>query len=142
MKQFQITYNSDETFIKKLEEIDQWCNTDLTYTTIFRIYSQDMNLNHICHICDILDDRMPEALYLGCTANANILDGTLVDAEAILICTVFEYETTKVDILQFPFSEENVKEDVQAVKDHCTVNPWVNSAEMHGTIMDMSMKEF
>ena len=142
MKQFQITYNNDETFINKLEEINQWCNTNSAYATIFRIYSQDMNLDHIRHICDILDDRMPEALYLGCTANANILDGVLADAEIILTCTVFEYETTKVDILQFPFLEENVKEDVAQLKEFCAANPWVNSVEMHATIMDMSMKEF
>ena len=142
MKQFQITYNNDEAFIKKLEEINQWCSTNSTYTTIFRIYSQDMNLDHIRHICDILDDRMPEALYLGCTANANILDGALAEAEIILTCTVFEYESTKAEILQFPFLEENVKEDVAQLKKFCIANPWVNSVEMHATIMDMSMKEF
>ena len=142
MKQFQITYSNDETFIKKLEEIDQWCSANSAYTTIFRIYSQDMNLDHLHHICDILDDKMPEALYLGCTANANILDGALAGAEIILTCTVFEYETTKAEILQFPFLEENVKEDVAQLKEFCTSNPWVNSVEMHATIMDMSMKEF
>ena len=142
MKQFQITYNNDEAFIKKLEEINEWCNTNSAYTTIFRIYSQDMNLDHIRHICDILDDRMPEALYLGCTANANILDGALAEAEIILTCTVFEYESTKAEILQFPFLEENVKEDVAQLKEFCIANPWVNSVEMHATIMDMSMKEF
>lgn len=142
MKQFQITYNNDEAFIKKLKEINEWCNTNSAYTTIFRIYSQDMNLDHIRHICDILDDRMPEALYLGCTANANILDGALAEAEIILTCTVFEYESTKAEILQFPFLEENVKEDVAQLKEFCIANPWVNSVEMHATIMDMSMKEF
>lgn len=142
MKQFQITYNNDEAFINKLEEINQWCSTNSSYTTIFRIYSQDMNLDHIRHICNILDDRMPEALYLGCTANANILDGALADAEIILTCTVFEYETTKAEILQFPFLEENVKEDVAELKKFCLANSWVNSVEMHATIMDMSMKEF
>ena len=142
MKQFQITYENDETLITKLEEINQWCSTNSAYTTIFRLYSQDMNLDHIRHICDILDERMPEALYLGCTANANILDGALAEAEIILTCTIFEYESTKAEILQFPFLEENVKDDVAELKKFCIANPWVNSVEMHATIMDMSMKEF
>ena len=142
MKQFQIAYKNDEKFIEKLEEINEWCSTNAAYTTVFRIYSQDMNLDHIRHLCDILDDRMPEALYLGCTANANMLDGALADAEIILTCTVFEYESTKAEILQFPFLEENVKEDVAQLKKFCIANPWVNSVEMHATIMDMSMKEF
>ena len=142
MKQFQITYENDETLITKLEEINQWCSTNSAYTTIFRLYSQDMNLDHIRHICDILDERMPEALYLGCTANANILDGALAEAEIILTCTIFEYESTKAEILQFPFLEEDVKDDVAELKKFCIANPWVNSVEMHATIMDMSMKEF
>lgn len=142
MKQFQIAYKNDESFIEKLKEINQWCGSNPAYTIIFRIYSQDMDLDHIRHLCDILDDQMPEALYLGCTANANILDGALAEAEIILTCTIFEYETTKAEILQFPFLEENVKEDVAELKKFCIANPWVNSVEMHATIMDMSMKEF
>ena len=109
---------------------------------IFRIYSEDMERDHIQHICDILDEKMPDALYLGCTANANILDAVLAKAKIIITCTVFEYETTKAAILQFPFLEENVKEDVERLKSYCQENPWVSSVEMHATIMDMSMKEF
>ena len=142
MKQFQIAYENDKILINKLEEINRWCSTNSSYTTIFRIYSQDMNLDHIRNICDILDNRMPEALYLGCTANANILEGALSEAQIILTCTIFEYETTKAEILQFPFLEENVKDDVAQLKEFCIANPWVNSVEMHATIMDMSMKEF
>ncbi|MCH5267956.1 MAG: GGDEF domain-containing protein [Lachnospiraceae bacterium] len=142
MKQFQISFKDDEAFCRELAEIKQWCQINPAYTTIFRIYSEDMDYDHIRHICDILDDKMPDALYLGCTANANLLDGVLAKAEIIITCTIFEYETTQAKILQFPFLEENVKEDVDKLKACCEENPWVNSVEMHATIMDMSMKEF
>lgn len=142
MKQFQISFQDDETFCQKLEEIKQWCNTNPAYTKIFRIYSQDMDCDHIQHICDILDQQMPDALYLGCSTNANILDGALASGRIILTCTIFEYETTKAKILQFPFLEENVKDDVAELRKYCEENTWVNSVEMHATIMDMSMKEF
>lgn len=142
MKQYQILFENDETFCKELEKIEQWCSSNPSYTKIFRIYSQDMNYDHIQHVCDILDDKMPDALYLGCTANANIIDGALAKAEIILSCTIFEYETTKAHILQFPFLEEDVKADVDELKKVCAANPWVSAVEMHATIMDMSMKEF
>lgn len=142
MKQYQISFKNDETFCQELNDIKQWCNSNPAYTTIFRIYSQDMNYDNIKHICDILDEQMPDALYLGCTSNANIIDAVLAEAEIIISCTIFEYETTKAKILQFPFLEENVKDDVDELKKCCEENPWVNSVEMHATIMDMSMKEF
>ena len=142
MKQFNIIYNNDEAFCRELEKIDQWRAANKSYSTLFRIYSDDMDFGHIKHVCDILDEKMPDALYLGCTSNANIMDGALTDASIIMSCTVFEYETTEMKVLQFPFLEENVKADVCALREYCRENPWVRAVEMHATIMDMSMKEF
>ena len=142
MKQFQIRYKDDKGFLENLKEIKQWRDSHSGYVTIFRIYSEDMELEHIRHICDCLDNEMPDALYLGCTANANIMDGALADTKIILTCTIFEYETTQAKILQLPFSEENAAQDVAELKKCCDANPWVQAVEMHATIMDMSMMEF
>lgn len=142
MKQFQILYKDDKEFIEKLTEIKQWRASHSAYVTIFRIYSEDMEFEHIRHICDCLDDEMPDALYLGCTTNANIMDGALSHTKIILTCTIFEYETTQAKILQLPFSEENAAQDVAELKKCCDANPWVHAVEMHATIMDMSMMEF
>lgn len=142
MKQFQIPYKDEEGFLEGLQEIKQWRNSNSGYVTIFRIYSEDMNLEHIQRICHYLDEEMPDALYLGCTTNANILDGALSDAKIIITCAIFEYETTQAKILQFPFTEENAAEDVAALRAYCDDNPWVQAVEMHATIMDMSMMEF
>lgn len=142
MKQFHITYDNDENFFGKLEDINRWCQKNTAYKMIFRIYSQDMDKEHIDHVCHILDDRMPEALYLGCTSNANIQDGSFTESELLIICTVLEYETTQALLLQYPFTEDNYKEAVDGLKQCCEENPWVKSVEMHATIMDMSMKGF
>ena len=142
MKQFQIMYENDWVFCEELEKINQWRSENAAYATLFRIYSDDMNLEHIKHVCDILDEKMPDAYYLGCTSNANIMEGALTSAHIILSCTVFEYETTQLKVLQFPFREATVKEDVGALRKYCEDNPWVRAVEMHATIMYMSMKEF
>lgn len=142
MKQFQILYKEDGGFLEELKEIKKWRASHSAYVTIFRIYSEDMNLEHIRHICDCLDNEMPDALYLGCTTNANIMDGALSEAKIVLTCTIFEYGTTQARILQFPFLEENVVQDVAELKKCCDENPWVQAVEMYATIMDMSMMEF
>ncbi len=142
MKQFKILYRDDDGLLENLAEIRQWKETHAGYTTVFRIYSDDMEREHIRHICEFLDHEMPDALYLGCTTNANITDGALTNTRIILLCTVFECETTKAKILQFPFLEDDVAHDVAELKKCCEENPWVNAVEMHATIMDMSMMEF
>ena len=142
MKQFQITYENDKSFCDELEKINLWCSTNPSNAVLFRIYSDDMNLDHIRHVCGILDEKMPDALYFGCTTHANILDGELVKANIMLTCTIFEYETTKVEVMQMPFSEENAKEVVHEIRDYTNANTWVSSIEMHVTMMGMSDREF
>ena len=126
MKQFHLTYDNDKNFEKELEEIRQWCDRNTVYKIVFRLFTEDMDKSRIMHVCEILDREMPEALYFGCTSNANILDGVLAEAKIILMCTVFEYETTQMLLLQFPFLEENYKDAVDGLKRCCEENPWVN----------------
>ena len=141
MKQFQLAYKTDASFRKALDAIKKWCEANSSYATVFRIYSEDMDLKHIKHVCDILDEKMPDALYLGCSSHANILDGALAKEKIIISCTVFEYKTTQVRLLQFPFLEENAKEVVDKLKEYCNANPWVSAVEMHATMLGISMRE-
>ena len=99
MKQFQIIYQNDESFRGELEAIARWRGENPCYTTVFRIYSDGMPLEQIQHVCDLLDQEMPDALYLGCVSNGSILNGALVKSRIVLSCTVFEYETTRVKLL-------------------------------------------
>ena len=142
MKQFQIAYKNDEALCKELENINQWRSTHPSYTTLFRIYSDDMELEHIAHVCGVLEAKMPDALYLGCTTHANLLNGALEKAQIILSCTIFEYETTHVKVLQLPFSEDTVTDTVRELRAYCDANPWVSSVEMHVTMLGVSVREF
>ena len=142
MKQFHLIYENDDIFLEKLGEIKQWCAPNPACKLVFRIYSEDMEKEHIAHVCSLLDENMPDALYLGCTSNANILDGALTESAIMLTCTVFEDKSTQVKLLQYPFTEDNYKDAVDNLKKHCEENPWVNSVEMHATIMNMSMKGY
>ena len=142
MKQFQIAYQNDASLLKQLEEIRQWCAVHPSYTTLFKIYSNDMELEHIRHICDLLDETMPDAQYLGCTTNANMLGGAFVRANITLTCTVFEYESTHVQVMQLPFTEESAKDTVGVLRAYCEANPWVGSVEIHATMLGISVRTF
>ena len=142
MKQFQISYVNDEAFNRELDKIKQWCSSNPSYLTIFRIYAADLELDHIRHVCSILDEQMPDALYLGSTSNGNILAGALTDSKIILTCTVFERETTQAKLWQIPFAEENIQQEVRKLREFCDENPWVGSVELHMTRLGMPVRAF
>ena len=142
MKQFQISYNNDVSFYHELDRIKQWKEENPSYLTIFRIYAADLELDHIRHVCAILDKEMPDALYLGSTSNGNILAGALTKSKIILTCTVFERATTKAKLWQIPFSEENIHEEVDKLKQFCDKNSWVGSVELHMTRLGMPVRPF
>lgn len=142
MKQFQITYNTDEAFRRELDGIRQWCSENAAYTTVFRVYAADLELDHIRHVCAILEEEMPDALYLGSTSNGNILAGKLTQSKIIVTCTVFEKPTTKAMLYQIPFDEENIHEEVAKLRKYCDENPWVSSVELHATRLGMPVREF
>ena len=142
MKQFQIAYRDDASLIKELAEIDRWRNSHPSYTTLFRIYSDDMDLAHIQHVCNLLDRHMPDAQYLGCTSHANLMNGALTKDRIILSCTVFEYETTQVSLMQLPFDQGTIEDAARKLKDYCDANPWVSAVEMHVTMIGLSVREF
>lgn len=142
MKQFQITYDNDKAFYKELEHINQWRARNVAHATVFRIYTEDLDLDNVRHVCNIIESQMPDALYLGCTSNSNIIDGVLSDHKISMTCTIFEDESTQVKILNFPFSESNGKEVVAELKKYCDENPWVSAVEIHATVLGISVKEF
>ena len=142
MKQFQFTYTDDESFLRELEKIEQWRKSNTAFITLWRIYSIETDAERIEHIRDILHQKMPDAKYLGCSTGGNISAGALASSDTILTCTVFEYETTRVELLQLPFTEENISEVVSALKAYCDANPWVRCVELHATMMGMAIQDF
>ena len=142
MKQFQFAYDGDASLLRELEGIRQWQKDNASHTVLFRIYSIETDAERIKHVYELLRQQMPDALYLGCSTNGNMLAGSLTAADTIITCTVFERESTRVELLQFPFTEENASQVVHSLKEYCAANPWVSCVEMHATTMGLSPKTF
>ena len=116
MKQFQFAYDNDASLFRELEGINQWRENNASYAVLFRIYSIETEVERIQRICALLREKMPDAMYLGCSTNGNMLAGSLSAADTVITCTVFERESTRVELLQFPFTEENASQVVHSLK--------------------------
>ena len=139
MKQFQFTFQDDKTLVEELRKIRQWVKSNLYSKVLIQIYTEILDRNRIENVCETIGRMLPDALYAGCSSNGNIVNGDFSGGSIAVICTLFEYPSTKVDLLQYqmlPGTQENVAEKLAAEVEK---RPWVKAVELLVTIRGMSM---
>lgn len=141
MKQFQFIYENQNQFHEELIKIRQWQKTHITSCTIFQIFSELLNQDILSAICQIIEKELPEALYAGCSTNGNIMDGC-VETKIVVVCTMTEYPSTQIELVQFPLNARNAVAVVQKIIAMVEKRPWVKAIEMLVTIRGMSMTDF
>lgn len=142
MKQFQFEYTSIGKLKRELDKINQWRKSKVTSRVIFECYAEDIDRLQIENACEVFDQEMPDALYMGCSTNGSIIEGGLSHSPIGVVCTVCEYPTTEAKILHYPISEESAESVVQSLKQELAKNPWVKAISMLVTIRGMSMTKF
>ena len=142
MRQFQFDYHNDFTLRNELTKIRLWCDSSVYSHIVFQIYSETIDKEKIANVCSIVEKELPQAEYFGCSTNGNIISGEFSGHEISLICTVFEYPSTKMMFRQYDLSAETsdaVTDDLLRLIDE---NPWVKAVELVTTIRGMSMTGF
>lgn len=142
MKQFQFDYHSITSLKRDLDKINLWCRSKVISHVVFQIYSDSLDRGQIDLVCDVVSQSFPDAICMGCSTNGNIIEGRLSSASISIVCTIFEYPTTKIKLLQFTLNSETVFDVVEEVKKEICANPWVRAVEMQLTIRGMSMTPF
>jgi len=141
MRQFQIEYSDDQTVLKNLKKVSMWCRTNVISNEVFHIFTEKTDKYRINKICDMILAEFPNAKLLGCSTNGNVQDGGFTRRDTI-ICTAYEYPTTKVELLQFEMTEKTEKKVTDSLIQYVKDNPWVKAIELLTTIRGMSMTKF
>ena len=142
MRQFQFEYENEDKFVNSLKKINQWKKSSVTSDVFFQIYTNKLNYSKIEIICAAIEKEMPGAHYIGSSTNGNIFIGDFSKAEIVVVCTVFEYFTTKIKILQYPLSDENKQEVASSLIKEVNENQWCKCVMTYATIRGMSMSDF
>ena len=142
MKQFQFNYDGEDKFISMIKRIRQWCNASVVSNVVFQIFTETLNKNKVQSICGMIEKEMPKALYMGCSTNGNIILGEKSNSPITVVCTVYEYPSTKVDVLQYNLSEEKAKSVADSLTEYVTRHPWVKSITTFTTMRGMSMTDY
>ena len=142
MKQFQFEYKSIDGLRDELIKISQWQKIHITSHIIFTIYTEDPEFSAVSDICKCIDSILPDADYIGCSTNGNIVNGNRSDSMISVICTIFEFPTTNVRVLQYPLTNECADETADCIISEIDNEKWVSAVELHVTIRGMSMTQF
>ena len=110
--------------------------------TIFQILTETLDKETINTICQEIEREMPEAEYFGCSTNGSILKGAFSGKPISIICTVFEYPSTKAEFFQYELTAETSQAVTDDLLARLQERPWVKAVELLTTIRGMSMTGF
>ena len=134
MRQFQFSYKGDDALTRELRKISQWSKTKIYSHMLFQILSDTLDREKIENLMDTIRQEMPDALIFGCSTNGHIVNGELSNREISITCTVFEFPTTQVKLLQYDLNSENEEWVTDEVLRELEQNPWVTAIELLATI--------
>ena len=142
MRQFQFSYKGKEALTRELRKLSQWSRTKIYSQMVFQVFSETTDREEIEKIMDVITWELPDALVFGCSTNGQIINGELCSRPMAITCTVFEYPTTRVQLLQYDLNAENDSYVTSDVLRILKENSWVTAIELLVTIRGMSMTNF
>ena len=142
MKQFLFEYSDKESLDRQLLKIKQWCRSFMVSNILFTVYSSKLDKEKLGSICANIKKIVPESSYVGATTNGNIINGDVSKSDTIIACTIFEYPSTKVRVLQYNLSQESEKSVTSALIKLTNEESWVKAVMILTTMRGMSMTDF
>ena len=141
MKQFQFEYKDMPSLERELRKISQWANTALASSVVFHIFEDVEDEYLLEKICHTIRRMLPDAVYVGCSSNGNVMNGDIATGDIIIRCIFFEYQTTQVKLLHYDLEEQTAEEVKADIVKQIESRPWVSMVEMLVTLNSMSMTE-
>lgn len=140
MKQFQFEVKNHNNLIKELARAARFIKSDICTSVSFQIFTMLEDLAELKKITDIIENEYPDAYYYGCQTYGNIFEGKLSAQKTMIVCSVFEYESTKTEIMYIDPMDENAEyNSLEEVWDFCNENEWAKGVELTTSYMGASL---
>lgn len=139
MKQFQFTFREEKTLEKELKKLRQWVRGKFCSDLLIQMFTEIMDRSRIERACETIGRILPDAIYAGCSTNGNIVNGDFSGGDIAVVCTLFEYPTTKVELLQYPMTPDTQESVAKMLAEEVEKRPWVTAVEILVTIRGLSM---
>lgn len=142
MRQFQFDYVNEDSFVNQLKKIKSWCDSNVVANVVFQIYTEELSDSKIGVISALIEKILPEAVYMGSSTNGNIIMGEYGGTDVTIVCTVYEFASTKIKLLHCNLSDIDNNDAVESVVKEINGYEWVKSVTLFSTINGMNMKNF
>ena len=142
MKQFHFNYQNIALLRKELQKIKMWSSSAMTSHIVFQILTDILDKKTIGAICSEIEKELPEAEYFGCSTNGNIINGAFDGTPVSIVCTLFEYPSTKTEFFQYELTAETSDFVAEDLLLKISERPWIKAVELLTTIRGMSMTGF
>ena len=139
LKQLQFTFENDKTLEKELRKIRQWNNSNFRAPLLIQLFTEIPDQVMIERACAMIRTQLPDAVIAGCSSNGNVFNGDFSGDCFCAVCTLFEYPSTRVEVLQYPLSAETQAEVAARLCAEVKERPWVKAVELLLTIRGMSV---
>ena len=119
MIQYQYIYEDDSRLVKRLSEMRKLGVELKASNMLIRIFSTVTDEKVIENLCHILDKEYPEALYMGCTTNANILEGKFHENGISITFSFYTDPDTRINVIMKPlegYSENQMLEEIPKIR--------------------------
>ena len=139
MKQQQFVFKDLAMLDEKLEQIRDYYDSNLFYGMLIHIFTEILDRDMIGYTCRRIEEVLPEAEYVGCSSNGNIVNGDFSGNSFSLSVSYLEYPDSRVRVLAFPMSSKNQADVAEEVVRFTSDHAWVKGIEFLVTIRGMSM---
>ncbi len=139
MKQLQYIIKDRESLDHSLSDIRRYYDENSFSGMLIHIYTE-MNEKHKIDVTlEQIEKALPEAEYVGCSSNGNIVNGDFSGDSFALIATFFESESTRIKVMQHKLTEDTQESASAALVKAVSENEWVKGVEILLTIRGMSL---
>jgi diguanylate cyclase (GGDEF)-like protein/putative nucleotidyltransferase with HDIG domain len=137
MKNRIFSFENAEAFENELVQFNNWCKENGSPTVCFQIHSEELDPEKLKPVWTTLEHVFPNVPWFGNSTSGNIADCEKT-AEISVSAIIFEKPTTKIQVLQYDFSNKSVSDIANEIVKEANRNPWVKAVEIYHCISPFS----
>ncbi len=143
MKQFQFEYININNFQRELLRIKRFLDKTAGARPVFQFFTQVSEFDELKDMIAIIEKKFPDSFYYGCQSFGNIIDGKFSKDKTLVVCSVWECESTKVEAIYIDPTNENARfRTLTDLWDYSNSLGWVKAIEIISTYRASEKLEF
>ncbi|MCF0223997.1 MAG: GGDEF domain-containing protein [Fibrobacter sp.] len=141
MKQVQFGYKSAKQLLKLQDSIARFRGNRPT-KILFQVHSARSESKQLDEVYKAIAELFPTAICVGSSSNGSVVAGKVSSDDIAISCTIFERDTTQIEVLQYVVSEESIQGVAEDLVREVNTRPWVKGVGILVASWGVSLTNF